>query len=590
MILNIGLKVLFYIICFLFMATPVSSQIVENIEVKGKIFSREMNSKNMVIISESDLYALKIKDFTELFSFFNVVNVSRRGPGESSFDLSMRGSNFEQVLVLVNGIPLNNPQTGHFNTDLPFLIKDIERIEIVRGGGSTTYGGGAFAGLVNIILKKKNAVNFSVTSGENKYFASTIHVGQRFKKVDFKLSAHRSNSSGYHKGREFDLIKLSGGAFYSSGDLTVEFFTGFLNKDFGAHGFYAPFPSVEEIKSFFYLCQVKKKIKKFNYVLTYSYHSHNDHFILDRMNPHYFGSESQTKINYLNFLGSYGTGKIKATGGIEFKGEIMDSSAMGFHKRNRGAVFLNLNCFFKQWGVDTGIRGDIIAGGKSDITFYTGIHRSISPHLVFKAGYGKTFRVPSFTELYYQSPANIGEPDLKSEVSQNYEISISKLTQKHHLDLSIFYRNQDNLIDWVKVADESPWHACNIKKNDVLGFEISHRFHLNRTTFISGIEKIFVVNKGEGFISKYGLRFPDFSVKMNLSHRITTVFSFVASYCYKRIYRTEERGHFLNLRLYFIFKHLEVGLRCDNFLNTVIEEIPGVTIPGRWIYITLSYK
>ena len=273
-------KILLFLCCQLLVFNTFS-QIVENIEVKGKIYSREMNSKNMVIIEEGDLNSLNIKDFAELFSFFSLVNVSRRGPSESSFDISMRGGNFEQILVLVNGVPLNNPQTGHFNTDLPFLIEDIKRIEIVRGGCSTAYGSGAFTGVINIVLKKESLIDFSVTSGENNYFSSNINLGKKIKNLAFKFSFNRSNSSGYYKGREFEQTKLTGGTFFSEKGIDVGFFTGFLSKDFGAEGFYAPFPSFEKIDSFFYLLRMNKTVKKFNYSVTYSFNSHDDEFILD---------------------------------------------------------------------------------------------------------------------------------------------------------------------------------------------------------------------------------------------------------------------------------------------------------------------
>lgn len=148
-----------FLVSMLFLTLPAlttADGIVETVDVEGRIFSNElMESKNMVIITSADLERLKIKDMADLFSFFTAVNVSRRGASETSFDLTMRGGNFEQVLVVVNGIPLNNPQTGHFNGDFPFSVGDVDRVEILRGGSSTAYGAGAFAGMINVILKRK---------------------------------------------------------------------------------------------------------------------------------------------------------------------------------------------------------------------------------------------------------------------------------------------------------------------------------------------------------------------------------------------------------------------------------------------------
>lgn len=584
-----------YLICFvcflILLFSPQFAQIKKTIIVKGKVFSNELDSKNMVIITKEELSDLKIKNFADLFSFFSVVNVSRRGSSESSFDISMRGSNFEQILLLVNSIPWNNPQTGHFNTDLPFLIKDIERVEIVRGGSSTTYGGGAFAGVINIILKKRSEFGLTFTSGGNKYFDTALNINKRLKNMDFKLSFNRSTTSGYYNGREIDQLKLTGGGSYSNKNLEIDFFSGFLNKKFGADGFYAPFPSYEKIKSFFYMFQLKKEIKKFSYSLTHSYNSHDDNFTLDRSKPDFFKNNSLTQLSNFNLSCFYKSNKIKTTGGIELKRETMDSSSMGIHERNRITCFANLNYHFGSSGIDAGIRGDVIIyDGKSNLTFYSGIYHNFSPNLVLKAGYGKSFRVPSFTELYYKSPANIGNPELEPEVSYNYETSLSIYNKNQSLDVTLFYRDQENVLDWVKYSASSPWEAVNISKNDVAGLEITHYINFDKTVIYSGFEKIFVINEQNGFLSKYGLRFPDLSLKVNLYHRISRALGFVANYYYKQIHKTDERGHFLNLIFSVYIKRVELSFRADNIFNTIIEEIPGVKIPGRWLYISISLK
>ncbi|MCK4836344.1 MAG: TonB-dependent receptor [Candidatus Aminicenantes bacterium] len=583
------------VLIILLTSTFLLPEIVEKVEVKERIFSHEFNSKDMIIISDKDLKLLKIKNFTDLYSFITVLNVHRRGQSDSTFDLSMRGSNFEQVLMLVNGIPMNNPQTGHFNSGLAFTVQDIERIEIIRGGSSTTYGAGAFAGVVNIILKRKSEFHFTVSGGKNDFFSSILSVGKVFKNFNVRLSWQRNNSSGFYPGQEFDLYRLSLAASFTGKETEIGFFTGYLNNDFGAAGFYADYPSLEEMGSFFSQFLLRKIFKRITCSFTVSYNTLDDFFTLDRYEPDFFQNQSLSKQIYLNFSFSYKLKRIKATGGLEFKNESMESSSMGYHRRNRWTIYLNTNYLLKKGGIDAGIRSNHISDENSNLTFYAGIYHHIASGLIFKAGCGKSFRIPSFTELYYESPANIGNPELKPEVSFNFETSLSLLTHQQSITLALFYRNQKNVIDWIKLLDNEidmdtiPWEARNIEKNDVTGFEINYRLNLKRAMVIAGVEKLFVINRNSGFQSKYGLRFPDLCIKTSMSYKPASFFGITAQYLYKRIYQTIERGHFLNLIFGLYFKNVEISLGVDNVFKTIIEEIPGLKTPGRWIYFSIVY-
>ncbi|MCK4942641.1 MAG: TonB-dependent receptor [Candidatus Aminicenantes bacterium] len=585
------------LVLFMILATTfLFPEIVERVEVTEKIFSREFNSKDMIVIRDEDLNQLNIKNFTDLFSFLTILNVNRRGQSDSIFDLTMRGSNFEQVLILVNGIPINNPQTGHFNSGLAFSIQDIERIEIIKGGSSTAYGGGAFAGVVNIILKKKTEFHFTVIRGENDFFSSVVSVGKEFENLKLRFSWQRNNSSGFYKGREFDNYRFSAAASYAGKDMEMEFYTGYLSNDFGAAGFYADYPSIEEISSFFSQFLVRKILKKMTYSFSVSYNSHDDFFTLDRYHPDFFQNHSLSEQIFVNASGSYAAGRIRAASGIEFRNESMDSSSMGTHKRNRWSLYFNVNYVLKKGGVEAGVRGDQVSDDHTNLTFYTGIYHHIVSGLIFRAGCGRSFRLPSFTELYYQSPANVGNPELEPEVSYNFETSLSLAIKQQNIGLSLFYRDQKNVIDWIKAVDSEtdidaiPWEARNIEKNDVAGIEINWRLNLKRVMVIAAMEKLFVIDKNSGFLSKYGLQFPDLCVKTSLSYRPAPIFGITAQYLYKRIYQTTENGHFLNLVFGLYFKKIEASFRVDNVFDTIIEEIPGLKIAGRWFYFTLVYR
>jgi len=193
--------VLFVILCFLLNLYAFSS-IIEKLIIDGSIYTEDMLSKHMIIIGADEIKNSKVKSMSDLFSFLPGVDVNRRGQGSTSYDLVMRGSNFEQILIMVNGIPVNNLQTGHFNTDLPFTPEDIERVEISRGGNSVFYGISGFAGIINIILKKRSDIKLNIYA--TGYFNSTSKTTQNYLKFHSDYNKKNVLLSG---GIDLNLIK-----------------------------------------------------------------------------------------------------------------------------------------------------------------------------------------------------------------------------------------------------------------------------------------------------------------------------------------------------------------------------------------------
>ena len=81
--------------------------------------------------------------------------VRQRGPFGSQTDISVRGASFGQTLVLVDGVRINDPQTGHHSGDLPVALEDIARIELLAGAGSSLHGADAVGGVINIITRRE---------------------------------------------------------------------------------------------------------------------------------------------------------------------------------------------------------------------------------------------------------------------------------------------------------------------------------------------------------------------------------------------------------------------------------------------------
>jgi iron complex outermembrane receptor protein len=111
------------------------------------------SGRSVEVLTGDEIEAHGVRSVPELLQLFPGLDVRRRGVHGVQADLSVRGGSFEQVLVLVDGVPVNNPQTGHHTLDLPVPVEAIERVEVLYGPGSALYGANAAGGVVQIFTK-----------------------------------------------------------------------------------------------------------------------------------------------------------------------------------------------------------------------------------------------------------------------------------------------------------------------------------------------------------------------------------------------------------------------------------------------------
>jgi iron complex outermembrane receptor protein len=200
-------------------------------------------SRTVAVFTREDIASLPIHSIADVLATAASVNLGSRAPVGVQTDISLRGCDYSEVLVLVDGMRINDSQTGHHNSDFPVQLEDVERIEVLVGPGSSIYGADAFGGIVNIITRRHaETARGSVTAGEHGLAEGSFSAGFHEGKFEQSISATGERSSGFEYDRDFRTIAVStrasmGGRSY----LTVSY----LNKEFGADGFYGPSPSRE---------------------------------------------------------------------------------------------------------------------------------------------------------------------------------------------------------------------------------------------------------------------------------------------------------------------------------------------------------
>jgi len=113
----------------------------------------ENSGKSISIIESGKIERMPVSSVDEILRYVPALEVQSRGAFGVQSDISVRGGTFNQVLVMIDGIRLNDPLTGHFNGYIPVSMAEIERMEVIRGPAAAIYGPDAVGGVVNIIAK-----------------------------------------------------------------------------------------------------------------------------------------------------------------------------------------------------------------------------------------------------------------------------------------------------------------------------------------------------------------------------------------------------------------------------------------------------
>ncbi len=128
------------------------------------------------LISRADIEALQPADLPSLLRALTSIDVAQTGPLGSQASLFLRGADSRQTLVLIDGVPLQRADFGSASwQSLP--IEQIERVEIVRGNLSSLYGAQAIGGVVQIITRRAQTPQVSLSAGSQDTVAAAAAAG-----------------------------------------------------------------------------------------------------------------------------------------------------------------------------------------------------------------------------------------------------------------------------------------------------------------------------------------------------------------------------------------------------------------------------
>jgi iron complex outermembrane receptor protein len=529
------------------------------------------------------------------------LNLQARAPNGVQADLSIRGTTFEQSLILLNGLRINDPETGHLNLDIPIPLDAVTRIDILHGSGSTFYGSDAIGGAVNLLTQPPApGLTLIGSAGGGSYNSIEQHLRASYTQGPLaeQLTGSRDTSDGFIPDRNYSSNALAsetwltwkpGASKYASDILLAT-----SDRPYGANQFYGPYPSWERTKGWFASIQQQLGPQT---AASFGYRRHSDLFVLFVDQPQIYENNHITT-SYEGALRCAQTLAPNATlsYGVEADGDSIHSNSLGQHTRNQGAAYANLNLTaLRRFSLSLGARDEILTGA------VTGTGNVFSPSISaaytltrtvrLRASAGHGFRLPTYVDLYYSDPTTIGNPNLQPESSWSYEAGLEWTPTNTRLTLNAaaFRLQEKNAIDYAKtilatptLTFAEPWQATNIENLNITGAEATVRLRLtNNQNLQFSYTAAHSAPPPPNILSEYAYNY----AAQNALFLWTGTFRQLTAHTQVNIVqKTQHTAYPLwDVALTRNTGHLRPYLRALNLSNTDYQEIPQVPLQGRTI-------
>src|SRR5580698_4413187 len=189
--------------------TPVVQSISVTTTLEPLPLAESDRSVNLISPRDQPLVSNSVVDYLRQDSS---LNLQSRAPNGVQADLSLRGTTFEQSLILLNGLRTDDPETGHLNLDIPISLDAVTRIDILHGSGSTFYGSDAIGGAVNLLTQPPApGLNIIASAGGGGYNTIEQHLRASYTDGPFaeQLTASRDTSDGSTPDRNYSSNALA---------------------------------------------------------------------------------------------------------------------------------------------------------------------------------------------------------------------------------------------------------------------------------------------------------------------------------------------------------------------------------------------
>ena len=572
------------------------------------------NSISVLTISREEIQKSTATNVSELLQQIAGLDIRRRGAEGMQADLYIRGGSFDQTLLLIDGIKVEDPQTGHHTMNMTLPLEVIEKIEITKGSAGRIYGQNAFTGAINIITKKdiENNISLNLAGGSFNQKRGSLTVQRKLENSDILFNYNRKESEGYRYNTDFKNDEFFVKSNFKIKDQNISAIGAFNERKFGANGFYASPAAIDQYEETqASLIGFSTTYKKNDLILKPKLYwkRNQDMYVYLRQDPSVYrnlhisnkvGAELNASTS--NSLGNLGLG-------FDLSRVSLKSNNLGERKRTM------LNMFVEQQVMLNNDKIDFTPGLAityfSDVStklnyqnnffnnlfFYPGMDLGyrLNNNLKLYTNIGFTYRIPTYTDLFYSSPTTLGNENLKLEKALTKEIGLKYLKDDFNFNFSIYQRDASDIIDYVRNNEAEPWQASNIREINTSGFELNlgYKFYL-------GSFRMQTINIGYSNIDDELLE-TDFAFSRyalnSLKNQITATYMFEvnenisSTLAYKNAERSDEEKYtVIDFRTSYKLDKFTLSIILNNISDTEYSETNLVPMPGFNSLVELNYS
>jgi len=449
------------------------------------------NSRTINIITSDAIKKSAAVNLADLLQQVAGVDIRRRGTGGSQADLYIRGGGFDQTLLLIDGIKMDDTQTGHHTMNAALPIEVIERIEIIKGPAARVFGQNAFSGAINIVTKKnlKNSTSVNIETGSFGQLNGNVTAGVELENSSHIVHVGRVTSEGYRINTDYDNANYYLKSTFNKNAQAIEMTATFLERKFGAQNFYTTNPTFNEYE------ETQNSLIAFGTTFRTStlkiqprvyWKRNQDIFLLRRDEPDFYRNMHISDKIGAEINASY-TSELGVTGfGVDLSKIYLRSNNLGDRNRFMTNAFLEHRFSLLDNKLD--ITPGIALTYFSDFKFHAfpglDVGYDITNNFKVYGNIGYTYRVPTYTDLYYNDPVTTGNEDLEPEEAFAQELGLKYISPKLTASVAVFNRDADNLIDYVRTSvTEDVFTAQNITEVNTKGLEFDAAYNFNISNY-----------------------------------------------------------------------------------------------------------
>ena len=613
--------------------TTAREMMLEEVSVTGSRapLTRSQAARMVTVLERADIQQAPVQSINDLLKYAVGVDVRQRGPVGAQTDISIRGGTSDQIILLLNGINICDPQTGHNAMDLPVDLSEIVRIEVLEGPASRIYGTSSLVGAINIVTRpaQQTSADFSLEGGSFGYGKASGRANLKQGRWNNQLSAGYNRSDGYSRNKAGGLnTDFSGGKGFYQGQyedqqMQLNWHLGIADKGWGSSTFYASpkwqaDDQYEHTTKIYSAIQGSSKQGRLRLSGSIYWNQNRDRY------EGYRGLPEKMKYNYNRTdiygvsLGSYFDWAAGRTAfGAEVRNEDLVSGNLGeplsqtHHisgtdrdytlgvNRTNISGFLEHNVLMNDVTISAGLVAVKNTWSAMNMSVYPGIDISYRPgnHLKLHASYNTSLRMPSFTEMYYKLQGYSADPHLKPEEMQALEIGGTIHYPRFTIHSTLWYHHGQNMIDWImdtSKGNAAEWQSVNHTTINSVGLDIGTQFSILNSKF--SVDYCYIhqdKKQEENIVSQYALEYLrhklvakalcpitkrlSLNVTARWQDRVGSYTDFDSKVCDYEPYAL------VDTRITWQERKWKVYIEANNLFDTRYHDYGLVEQPGRWL-------